>query len=59
MIFVNRDAELSFLSRAWQEEGSQLVVIYGKRRIGKTALVKEFSNRKQSGHPVPVSKGLG
>lgn len=43
MIFVNRDTELSFLRRAWQEEKSQLVVIYGKRRVGKTALVKEFS----------------
>ena len=43
MIFVNRDTELSFLRRAWHEEKSQLVVIYGKRRVGKTALVKEFS----------------
>ena len=43
MIFVNRDMELSFLRRAWQEDKSQLVVIYGKRRVGKTALVKEFS----------------
>lgn len=43
MIFVNRETELSFLRRAWQEEKSQLVVIYGKRRVGKTALVKEFS----------------
>ena len=46
MIFVNRDAELSFLRRAWQEDKSQLVVIYGKRRVGKTALVKEFSNNQ-------------
>ncbi len=43
MVFVNRDAELSFLRRAWQEDKSQLVVIYGKRRVGKTALVKELS----------------
>ena len=43
MIFVNRYAELSFLRLAWQEDKSQLVVIYGKRRVGKTALVKEFS----------------
>ena len=43
MIFVNRNIELSFLRRAWQEDKSQLVVIYGKRRVGKMALVKEFS----------------
>ena len=46
MIFVNRDAELSFLRRSWQEDKSQLIVIYGKRRVGKTALVKEFSNNQ-------------
>jgi len=43
MTFVDREEELSFLDRAYQEERSQLIVIYGKRRIGKTALVKEFS----------------
>lgn len=43
LIFVNRDAELSFLRRSYLEDGSKLVVIYGKRRVGKTALVKEFS----------------
>ena len=43
MNFVNRDSELSFLRQAWQENKSQLVVVYGKRRVGKTALVKEFS----------------
>ena len=43
MTFVDRETELSFLRRSWQEDKSQLVVIYGKRRIGKTALVKEFS----------------
>ena len=40
MTFVDREDELSFLRRVWQEDKSQLVVIYGKRRVGKTALVK-------------------
>ncbi|ABC77152.1 ATP-binding protein [Syntrophus aciditrophicus] len=43
MNFVDRHDELSFLRSAYQEDRSQLVVIYGKRRVGKTALVKEFS----------------
>jgi len=43
MDFVNRENELAFLRRSYQEDRSQLVVIYGKRRVGKTALVKEFS----------------
>jgi hypothetical protein len=43
MTFIDREDELSFLRRSWQEDKSQFVVIYGKRRVGKTALVKEFS----------------
>jgi len=43
MDFVDREIELSFLRRADQENRSQFIVIYGKRRVGKTALVKEFS----------------
>ena len=43
MDFVDREKELSYLRSAYQEEKSQFVVIYGKRRVGKTALVREFS----------------
>jgi AAA+ ATPase superfamily predicted ATPase len=43
MTFVNRGDQLAFLRQAWQEDKSQLIVIYGKRRVGKTALVREFS----------------
>lgn len=43
MSFVNRKDELSFLCSSYQGNQSQLIVIYGKRRVGKTALVKEFS----------------
>jgi len=40
--FIDREDELSFLSRSYQEDRSQLVVIYGEMLFGKTALVKEF-----------------
>lgn len=43
MAFINRDHELEFLRRSYREEKSQLIVLYGKRRVGKTALVQEFA----------------
>ncbi|MFH1076883.1 MAG: ATP-binding protein [Pseudomonadota bacterium] len=43
MEFINREYELEFLRRAYREEKSQFIVLYGKRRVGKTSLVKEFA----------------
>lgn len=40
--FVNRKNELSFLSKEYGRRGSSFVIIYGRRRIGKTTLIKEF-----------------
>ena len=40
--FVNRKRELEFLERKNDEPGPQLIVLYGRRRIGKTELIKEF-----------------
>ena len=39
--FVNREAELKALDTAWESRPS-LVIIYGRRRIGKTRLVLEW-----------------
>jgi len=43
-VFIDREAELEVLSRAWQDRPG-LVVIYGRRRIGKTRLVMEWLRR--------------
>ena len=43
MEFINRENELDLLHRLYREEQSHFVVLYGKRRVGKTALIKEFS----------------
>ncbi|WP_298434764.1 ATP-binding protein [Geobacter sp.] len=43
MEFINREYELEFLRRSYGEEKSQFIVLYGKRRVGKTSLVKEFT----------------
>lgn len=40
--FINRNDELRFLKRKYEEESAQLIIIYGRRRVGKTELTKEF-----------------
>ena len=39
--FVNREDELETLRTAFQSEAADLLVIYGRRRLGKSALVRE------------------
>lgn len=46
--FINRKEELEFLERKYKEKGFQLLVIYGRRRTGKTELIKQFSTNKDS-----------
>ncbi|MDI3518520.1 MAG: uncharacterized protein PWQ34_667 [Caldanaerobacter sp.] len=46
--FVNREAEIQFLETQFSREGSSFVVIYGRRRVGKTALIKEFIKDKKA-----------
>lgn len=46
MPFVNREGELEFLNKKWRRGGAQLIVIYGKRRVGKTELAVQFAKEK-------------
>lgn len=41
-MFINRTRELEFLNNIYRENKSHFIVIYGKRRVGKTELVKQF-----------------
>jgi len=34
--FINRKRELEFLERAYNSDRAEFLVIYGRRRIGKT-----------------------
>ena len=40
--FVNRKTELEALEKQYNTENSSLVIVYGRRRVGKTALLTEF-----------------
>ena len=44
--FVDREKELEFLNKEYERKGSSLVILYGRRRIGKTSLIKKFSKNK-------------
>ncbi|WP_440009060.1 ATP-binding protein [Halomicrococcus sp. SG-WS-1] len=39
--FVNRESELDMLRSRFQNETAELIVVYGRRRLGKSALVRE------------------
>ena len=39
--FVNRKRELQALRKSYGSERKELIIVYGKRRVGKTALVKK------------------
>ncbi|MCX6560780.1 MAG: ATP-binding protein [Candidatus Aminicenantes bacterium] len=46
MEFIDREKELAALAKAWQGLDARLMVIYGKRRVGKTELIKQFIKGK-------------
>lgn len=46
--FFNRARELGFLQSRWRETGPQLLVLYGRRRVGKTELIRKFLQGKRS-----------
>ncbi len=56
MMFVDREAELGVLEEAARSGRGELVVIYGRRRVGKTFLLREFQ-RVRGGTYLNVNYG--
>lgn len=48
--FINREKELSFLQEAFNSDRAEFIVIYGRRRIGKTELIKKGIQGKKAGY---------
>ena len=46
-MFVNRIEELKYLEQLNKEKGARLYIIYGRRRIGKTELLRQFAKDKK------------
>lgn len=46
--FVDREEELETLQNEYRRGGSALVILYGRRRVGKTTLISEFIKDKKA-----------
>ena len=46
-MFVGRKQELQFLEDKYNSKGGQLIVLYGRRRVGKTETLREFCKGKK------------
>ena len=47
-MFIGRKAELQFLEERYASREAELIVLYGRRRVGKTELLNEFTKGKQA-----------
>ncbi|MCL1794586.1 MAG: ATP-binding protein [Oscillospiraceae bacterium] len=47
-MFIGRDGELQTLDQLYKTGKFQLPIIYGRRRVGKTALINEFIKNKDA-----------
>lgn len=48
--FAGRSTELKFLKKYYDLPGSQILVVYGGRSVGKTELLREFCRGKKSSY---------
>lgn len=46
--FIDREAEMEVMQNEYERNGSSLVVMYGRRRVGKTTLISEFIKGKKA-----------
>lgn len=49
-MLIGREAELKFLEHYYVGEGSQILVVYGQKGVGKTTLLKHFTEGKKSAY---------
>lgn len=47
-MFIGRDKELNALDKLYKSDKFEFTVIYGRRRVGKTALINQFLGDKES-----------
>ncbi len=51
-MFMGRSTELKFLNHYYEQNGNHILVVYGQRGIGKTALLQQFISNKKSAYYV-------
>ena len=47
-MFIGRERELAALNKLYTSDKFEFVVIYGRRRVGKTALISQFIDDKNA-----------
>lgn len=45
-MFLGRTSELKYLNTCYDRDGSQIMVVYGEKNVGKTALLEQFAQDK-------------
>jgi len=58
-IIIGRNCELEELNRLYQTPNFQMAVIYGRRRVGKSALIRQFVSDKTAIFFTAVESGMG
>jgi AAA+ ATPase superfamily predicted ATPase len=46
--FIDRSKELSFLEERYRSHGAELIVMYERKRVGKTFLLRRFLSGKKA-----------
>lgn len=47
-MFIGREQELKFLNESYNSNHAEMVVVYGRRRVGKTELITKFCEDKHN-----------
>lgn len=58
MPFVDREQELSALEAAYHRSCAELLIVYGRRRVGKTTLLAEFCKDKPAVYFLATEESL-
>jgi len=56
--FIGRKEELASLEALYRRDGFQMVIIYGRRRTGKSTLISEFVRNKNCIHFTATRSGI-
>jgi AAA+ ATPase superfamily predicted ATPase len=48
MVFIGRSAELQTLDQLWKSNRSEFLILYGRRRVGKTALLTHWIHQNNA-----------
>lgn len=58
-MFIGRHKELANLERRWKKGSFECVIVYGRRRIGKTTLIRRFTEGKPTIFTSAIESSIG